>query len=162
MTKQPIDTTKEVKFYVSGVMPAGALIFSLIFGFGAVLSLFAYDYHSLHLDLLLEILVLLVCLTGVMWSVYMALSGSLLLVVNEKGIFAPSIGRIQWDNIKGIHVGSTDINGYPTSFNIILSGGVSHKLGTLLFSIPPYDLLEILRTYQGSMPPGSNRASLLK
>ncbi|MFA6519740.1 MAG: hypothetical protein WCT41_02870 [Candidatus Paceibacterota bacterium] len=150
MLRQPLDTTKEVKFYTSWVFPAGALVFSVIFGFGSALFLSTYNYYNLGLDLVIGVLFLLVCLVVFTGSIY-TMFNPLLLTINKEGMSAPSIGNIQWSSIIGIYIGNSNPEyPYPTSLNISLLNGTSHNLSTLAFSISPYDLLEILKTYHKS------------
>lgn len=154
--KQPIDTTKEMKFYVSWVFPAGALIFSLIFGFGSVSFLLAYDYSSLHFDLVIGMLVLFACSVGLIWSVSIALFHSVLLMIDGRGISIPNKEIFLWSSVKEMelvkHPALLSSETEPPFLRIIFLNGVSYDLSMILFSVSGYKLLEILRTYHGSLP----------
>lgn len=163
MIKQPIDTTKELRFYTSKIIIVGIVVLSVAVGFVSVKYLFFYSYNNLQLGLAIGGLVLPCCLSGIVWSAYILAVDPLRLSINKDGIYSPRTGNLPWRSIKDIRVGLTAEYGEePMLLKIELIDGKSYNLYSGLFiRLDTRKLLEILRTYHGSMPPNSNRSSLL-
>ncbi len=150
MTKQPIDTTKELKFYTSKIITAGIIILAIVIGFASAKYLFLVNYNSFQIGFVVAGLVLSCCLCGFIWGVYILFVNPLRLCISMDGIYSPETGNLLWSSIKDIEAEliQEEYGEDPVLLKIKLADGKSYKLKSGLFiRIDTRKLLETLRTY---------------
>jgi hypothetical protein len=148
-----VNTTKEIKFYISKIITIGLMFASVILiGFLSVTFFFIdyYSYETPFTTLVLAITFLIICSISFIWSTYMLFFNPLLLTINNEGLDSPKTGKILWNKIKVIYIPKSfwNFEREASFIKIILTDDTSRNLNTRLFSIRPMDLLEILKSYQ--------------
>lgn len=152
MLKQPIDTTKEVKFY-----PHKGVIVANLFAAIALAYVIYLIVPGSQNSLIVNSLGVLV-LGGL--SLYLLIIGvkylsrnPLLLKIDKNGIYSPKTGEILWSNVEDITVKDSPNRalGLGEYIKIVLKDGTSHIISTAFLGVSTLDLRNIFKSYRSSV-----------
>lgn len=153
MLKQPVDTTKELKFYTSKRVIALRIFLTLIFGLMFYFSLPGQQSNSV-----LNSSEIFFFGAGSLFflaqSIYGFAYNPLLLKINKDGVYLRWGGNILWSNIESISIVRPKYSawsGLQTYLKIVLKDGTFKALMTGPMMTNTDDLVNLLKTYQGTV-----------